>query len=154
MTAVEANEQQRFAATFADFWQAPSPEGLTRLLHDDALCIQPLSPTMNGRPAMAMELAKILRFLPDLRAAVDRWSAHEGRITIEFRLIATVAGRPLEWTVVDRFVLRDGRATVRITHFDSLPLLLTIARHPSTWWRWLRSGAARPWRVKAVPVAQ
>ena len=73
----------------------------------------------------------------------DRWSGAGNVLFIEFRLRATIGGRPFEWPVVDRFVLRDdGKAVERVTYFDSLPLLAAAAARPSGWGQLWRSGAA------------
>jgi hypothetical protein len=48
----------------------------------------------------------------------------------------------VEWPVVDRFTLEaDGRASRRVTYFDSFPLLLATATRPSAWWPLWKSGA-------------
>jgi hypothetical protein len=55
-------------------------------------------------------------------------------VLIEFTLAGTAGGGPISWTAVDRFVLgADGRATERISYFDSVPIALTIARRPRVW---------------------
>jgi len=70
-------------------------------------------------------------------------------VFIEFRLRATIGGRPFEWPVVDRFLLReDGMAVERISYFDALPLLAAAAARPSGWRQLLalrrRDGAHSP----------
>jgi hypothetical protein len=61
-------------------------------------------------------------------------------VLIEFTLSGTAGGGPISWHAVDRFVLgEDGLATERISYFDSMPIVLTVARRPRAWPGFLRS---------------
>jgi ketosteroid isomerase-like protein len=128
-----------FVARFSEYWARPSVAGLAELLADDVVLRQPLSRPMHGLAAAQRGFATTFRRLPDLRATVEGWSATGERVFVEFRLRATLAGRPLEWPVVDRFTLRDGKAIERVSYFDGLPLLARVLAHPSAWWRWWRA---------------
>ena len=136
---------QSFVAGFSDFWSNPSAARLTELLADDVVLRQPLSAPMRGLAAAQAEFGKIFEWLPDLRGRVDGWKGSDDSVFIEFRLQATLAGRPYEWPLVDRFTLRGNKAIERVSYFDSLPLVLRVLRNPAGWWRWWRSGTARPW---------
>jgi hypothetical protein len=68
-------------------------------------------------------------------------------VFIEWTGNASLAGRPLRWSGVDRFVLAEGVAVERVAYFDALPLFLAILRRPSTWLSFLRSGVGRSWRA-------
>ena len=134
-----------FVAGFRGFWASPSAARLGELLAQDVVLRQPLAPPLHGLPAARAEFEKIFAWLPDLRGEVDRWSGSGDALFIEFRLGAKLGGERLEWPAVDRFTLRGARAIERWSYFDSLPLLLRVARRPSAWWGWWRSGAARRW---------
>ena len=56
---------------------------------------------------------------------------------------ATVGGRPLRWSGVDRFLLVEGRATERVSWFDGVPLFLAMLSRPACWPAFWRSGVAR-----------
>ena len=59
---------------------------------------------------------------------------------IDFTLSGNAGGAPISWRAVDRFAIgEDGLATERVSHFDPLPLILTIARRPRVWPAFLRS---------------
>ncbi|MGH7818766.1 MAG: nuclear transport factor 2 family protein [Candidatus Binatia bacterium] len=132
-----------FVEAFRDFWSAPSLERMGELLRDDVVLVQPLSPPMHGLDESRRGFATIFAWLPDLRAEVDRWSASGEVVFIEFRLRATIGGRPFEWPAVDRFVLDEcGMARERISYFDPFPLLGAALTRPSGWLRLVRSGAA------------
>jgi ketosteroid isomerase-like protein len=135
---------EEFVAKFADFWSRPAPQRLPELLHPDVVLMQPLATRTVGIEAAQAQFRRIWCCLPDLRATVDHWCGDGDLVFIEFRLRARVAGEVAEWPSVNRLVLREGKATERVTYFDPLAILPTLLRHPSTWWRWWRSGAADP----------
>ena len=135
----------RFVERFADGWAGPHPERLLALLAPDVRLVQPLSPPVTGRTAAAREIfGPIFRFLPDLRLAVVRWSAAGDVVFIEWTAAATLGTGVLRWSGVDRFLLgADGAALERVAWFDPAPIVAAILRHPSCWWRFVRSGVAR-----------
>jgi len=130
----------RFVAAFQEFWRAPTVADFS-ILSEDVTLVQPLAPVMHGLGEVRETFGRIFASMPDMCGEVDRWSARDNVLFIEFRLRATIGGRPFEWPAVDRFRLnRDGRATERVTWFDSMPLLLVMLRRPRAWPRLLRSG--------------
>jgi len=132
-----------FVEGFRRFWSAPSLDGFAALLRKDVILVQPLAPKMRGLEQVHAGFAPIFSWLPDLHGEVDRWSATGNVVFIEFRLQATIGGRPFEWSLVDRFALDDeGMATERVSYFDPLPLVLATVGRPSGWWTFWRSGAA------------
>ncbi|MEU6561182.1 nuclear transport factor 2 family protein [Nocardia nova] len=141
------SEHEQFVGKFIDFWKDPSPERMAEILHPDVVLTQPLAAPMRGIEAARQEFRRIWRLFPDLRAEVDLWRGDAAALFIEFRLRAKVGRELVEWPNIDRFVLRDGKAVVRTNYFDPLPVLPVIAEHPSLWWRWWTSGAARPWKT-------
>ncbi|HJQ84302.1 MAG TPA: nuclear transport factor 2 family protein [Candidatus Binatia bacterium] len=149
-----------FVDGFARFWSAPGLDGFATLLAPDVRLVQPLAPTMHGLAEVRDGFAKIFAWLPDIRGEVDRWSARDDVVFIEFRLRATLGGRPFEWPLVDRFVLgADGLAIERVTYFDALPVLAAAITRPAGWRQLWRSGAATallrraPVRAGSAPLA-
>ena len=133
-----------FVETFRRYWAAPSLGGFDVALAEDVVLVQPLSPRMRGLEQVRAGFTPIFAWLPDLHGEVDRWGAEGDIVFIEFRLVATIGGKPFEWPVVDRFVLRDdGKAIERVTYFDPLPIMIATLMRPSSWWGFVRSGAAR-----------
>ena len=114
-------------------------DDLGDLLRDDIVLRQPLGPTTRGLEDGKRAFSKIFQAMPDLHAEVDQWAETQDGVLIEFRLIGTVGGRPIEWPVVDRFTLRDGLAAERVSYFDPTRLLQAVATRPSSWWRFARS---------------
>lgn len=141
---IEYTQAAAFVAGFQHFWRTPSLEGFSLLLSPDVTLMQPLAPIMRGLAEGREVFRKLFAWLPNLHGIVDRWSAQDNIIFIEFRLRATIGGRPFEWPVVDRFVLRaDGMATERVSYFDPLPLLFASISRPSCWLQLWRSSVLR-----------
>jgi hypothetical protein len=137
----------QFVRAFGDGWAGPHADQLLALLDARVRLVQPIFPPTSGHEAArATFFGPLVRFLPDLRLEVDRWSAADEVVMIEWTASATLAGRPLRWSGVDRFLLAGGRAVERVAYFDALPLLVAILRRPSCWLAFLRSGMARTWR--------
>ena len=144
------------AAAFVDgfrrYWSAPSLDGFDALLSPDVELVQPLSPRMRGRAEVRAGFRPIFAWLPDVHGVVDRWSASGAFVFIEFRLRATIGGRPFEWPLVDRFTLRDdGLARERVSYFDPCPLLVAALTRPSGWRRLWTSGALTALIRRAPP---
>jgi len=138
MTAQPSGAVERaFADGFAAAWNAPTPERLIALLHDDVVLYQPQLPPIRGRAAALSEFQRLFRWLPALRGDVDRASGADGAVFIEWRMQFPF-GRRVEIAAVDRFLLRDGLGIERIVYFDQLPLMLGLLRHPSAWPRYAR----------------
>jgi ketosteroid isomerase-like protein len=132
-----------FVESFRRYWAAPSLGGFDAVLADDVVLVQPLSPTMRGLAGVHAGFTPIFTWLPDLRGEVDRWGASGDIVFIEFRLRATIGGKPFEWPLVDRFVLReDGKAIERVSYFDPLRIIAATLTRPSSWRSFVRSGAA------------
>jgi len=133
-----------FVRRFTVFWRAPTPELLDTLLARDAHLSAPMVPTTQGLEAGKRAFADLFELIPDMTAEVHRWGATTDGVLIEFTVHGTVSGSPVSWESVDRFVLdADGLATERFTYFDSLPLVLTLARRPRAWLPFARSRLAR-----------
>jgi len=97
-------------------------------------------PTTCGLEAGKRSFADLFELIPDMTAEVHRWGATSDGVLIEFTVRGSASGAPISWQSVDRFVLNeDGLATERFTYFDSLPLLLTVARRPRSWPAFARS---------------
>lgn len=133
-----------FAGRFAEYWTAPTPERLDTILAERVRLIAPMTPTTNTLAEGRAAFAELLGLIPDLTGEVHRWGATADGVLIEFTLSGTAGGGPISWHAVDRFVLgEDGRATERISYFDSAPIVLTVARSPRAWPGFLRSRMRR-----------
>lgn len=129
-----------FVARFSSYWKAPTLDGLDAVLAPDARMAAPLTPTAHSLAEGKKTFAGLLKLMPDIGAEVHSWGATEDGVLIEFTLSGTVAGAPISWTAVDRFVIGpDGLATERVSYFDSGSILASVARHPRAWPAFIRS---------------
>ena len=133
-----------FARRFAEYWRAPTPEGLETVLASRVRLVAPMTPVTETLADGQRAFAGLFELIGDLTAEVHRWGATADGVLIEFTLSGTAGSKPISWTAVDRFVLgEDGLATERVSYFDSAPIVLTAARRPRTWPGFLRSRLRR-----------
>ncbi|WP_031470517.1 nuclear transport factor 2 family protein [Sciscionella sediminilitoris] len=126
---------------FAKGWRRPEPHAWDGLLAPDIELTQPLLRCGRGRQLWQREIARLLAFLPDLHGEVLDWAGAEERLFIQLRLTATLGGKPLSFVAVDRLRLDpNGVAVARESFFDPAPVAAMLARRPSTWLPWWRSG--------------
>jgi hypothetical protein len=138
------DEAADFVRRFAEFWQAPVPERLDTVLAPSACLSAPMVRTTCGLEAGKSAFAELFELIPDMTVEVDRWGATSDGVLIEFTVRGTPGGSPISWQSVDRFVLdEDGLATERFTYFDSLPVVLDLARRPRAWPGFARSRIKR-----------
>jgi hypothetical protein len=129
-----------FVHRFEEFWRAPAPERLDTVLAQQVRLSAPMVPTTHTLAEGKQAFADLFELIPDMTAEVHRWGATQDGVLIEFTASGTAGGGPVSWRAVDRFTLgEDGLATERATYFDSLPLVLTLARRPRAWPGFTRS---------------
>lgn len=129
-----------FVRRFTEFWRAPAPERLDTVLAPDARLSAPMVPTTYGLQEGRRAFAELFELILDMTVEVHRWGATSDGVLIEFTVRGTAGGSPISWESVDRFVLdEDGLASERFTYFDSLPLMLALARRPRAWPGFTRS---------------
>lgn len=123
-----------FVRRFVEFWQAPMPERLDTVLAPNARLSAPMIPTTYGLEAGKRAFADLFELISDMTVEVHRWGTTSDGVLIEFTVRGRAGGSPVSWQSVDRFVLDEsGLATERFTYFDSLPLVLALARRPKAW---------------------
>jgi SnoaL-like domain len=144
-TAAEETRTQAaaFAEQFAAGWRAGGPadrfvEHFAPLCTPQVLLVQPLSPPLRGREGLQRLAGALFEAMPDLRGEVLRWGPTDDGLIIELTLRGTLDGRPLEWTVADRVVLRNGLMAERRSYFDPTPLLPAMLRRPRAALRLMR----------------
>jgi ketosteroid isomerase-like protein len=126
-----------FPGVFTRGWARPKPTEFLNfflpLIAADATFIQPGFPVAVGHDQIARTFRRLFALLPDM-TAVPQYTAVTGAIVfVESACVATLSGKPIEFRVCDRFVLRDGKISARHSFSDLLPLLTAVLRHPGTW---------------------
>lgn len=108
-----------FVQRFAEYWAAPTPDGLSTVLAEQVRLVAPMTPATNTLEEGRRSFAGVLELIPDLTAEVNRWGATTDGVLIEFTLSGTAGDAPVFWHAVDRFVVgEDGLATERVSYFD------------------------------------
>ncbi len=129
-----------FVERFSAFWSAPDVKRLGTVIAEDAKLSAPMVPTTYGLEAGKRAFAELFELIENMTAEVHRWGATSDGVLIEFTVRGTVAGAPVSWEAVDRFVLDEaGLATERATYFDPLPLMASVARRPRAWPKFVSS---------------
>lgn len=129
-----------FVRRFAEYWRAPTPEGLGTVLAERVRLVAPMTPTTQTLAEGRSAFAELFELIGGLTAEVHRWGVTGDGVLIEFTLSGSAGGKPISWTAVDRFVLgEDGLATERVSYFDSLPIAAAAATRPRAWPALLRN---------------
>ena len=72
----------------------------------------------------------LFKAIPDLTGTLRRWGQTDDGVFIELTLCGHLGNRQVEWTVVDRIILEDGKIRERRSYFDPAPLLRAVALRP------------------------
>jgi hypothetical protein len=145
--AVDTERAADFVRRFEEFWTAPAPDRLGTLLAADVRLIAPMTPATDTLEEGKRAFATIFALVPDLTGEVNSWGATEAGVMIHITLSGSAGGSPISWRAIDRISIgADGLATERVSYFDSLPLILTVARRPRVWPGFLRSRLSRQQR--------
>jgi SnoaL-like domain len=141
MTGAAAEEQAAdFVRRFAEFWSSPSADRLAMLLADEVRLVAPMTPVTHTLADGERAFSAIFDLIPDLTAEVHGWGATDSGVLIDFTLSGSAGGAPISWRAVDRIEIgEDGLASERVSYFDPLPLILTLARRPRLWPAFVRS---------------
>lgn len=141
----ERGSAEEWVALFDAVWSDPREnlERLLLLLSEDIVLKAPTRPPMSrGRAAGRRAFRRAFGAFPDLTAKSRRWAMSGDALFIEMTFTATVAGAPLSWDSVDRFLFRDGEAVERIAFFqDSTLVLRRLRRRPAGWLQLIRLAA-------------
>lgn len=116
-----------FVERFERFWANPDPDRVSELVAPDAVASWPGMDPIRGTE-YPEHIARILALAPDLRLDVSAHAQAGEVVFISWRARATAGGEALEWTGIDRFRLRDGRAVEGLIAYDTLPLQQALER--------------------------
>jgi len=134
--AATKNSAAEFVEFFAAGWTvgARDPEAFFRhfeqRMHPNAALIQPIAPPSRGPGALRELFGPMFRAVPDLTGTLRRWGETADGVFIELTLHGHLGRKAIEWKVVDRIILEDGKIRERRSYFDSVPLLMAVALRP------------------------
>lgn len=112
---------------FAQRWSRPAAADLRDLMHADTRNQIPPMREPADREGVIEHFRGVLRQLPDLRIEVERWAPTGDAVMIEWIASATVAGKPLTWSGVDRFNVRGDRMYEAMVYWDTRGLAERMA---------------------------
>lgn len=115
-----------FMKKFEKTWAAPDPESFADLFHADGELLHPGMTEPLASAGVPDYIRRLTTVCPDLSLTVDRWSAADDYVLIEWTMGGTLFGKDVRWSGCDRFTLRGDRATYGVAYFDSLPLWALI----------------------------
>jgi ketosteroid isomerase-like protein len=136
MTASTRTDAKKFVEFFAAGWElgARDAEGFFRhfgpRMHPDTALIQPIARPARGAGALRELFGPLFKAIPDLTGTLRRWGQTDDGVFIELTLRGHLGSRPVEWTVVDRIILEEGKIRERRSYFDPAPLLKAVALRP------------------------
>lgn len=132
-----------FPRAFAEGWALPKPDAFLGhflpLIHGEAVFSQPMFPDAHGIAEIEDMFRRLFTLFPDMALAVRHSAVQGDTVFIESECTATLGRKPVRFRVCDRFVLVAGTISARQSYSDSLPVLLTGLRRPSSWPRLVRS---------------
>jgi ketosteroid isomerase-like protein len=135
-TASAGTSTAEFVEFFAAGWElgARDAESFFRhfgpRMHPDTVLIQPIARPARGPGALRELFGPLFKAIPDLTGTLRRWGQTDDGVFIELTLCGHLGSRPVEWTVVDRIILEDGKIRERRSYFDPAPLLKAVALRP------------------------
>lgn len=128
---------------FAEAWTKCDPDAFTPLFHPDIHLIHPMERNTHGVEEAREFMARTMEQIPDLRYEVQGWSAGSGHVMIWGRLYGTLAGKPIEWPLVDKIKMEDGLIRERVAYFDPTAIAAQVIRRPGAWLPYLRAQVRR-----------
>ncbi|MGA0602237.1 nuclear transport factor 2 family protein [Caulobacter sp. KR2-114] len=126
-TAAQLEAARDVVGRFAAQWAKVDPDALRELMHADTRNLIPPMREAGNRETVVALFRGVLDQLPDLRISVIRWAPTGDAVMIEWRASATLAGRPLSWTGVDRFNIRGDRMYEGAVYWDTRGLAERMA---------------------------
>lgn len=126
---------------FAKGWAQPAVHAWDDLLAEDVDLTQPMLAAARGRDRYHDEIRRLLALAPDVTGEVLSWAGRSDVVFIDLRITATIGAARVSFRTFDQLRITPSATVVRReASFDPAPIALAVARHPSAWWPWWRSG--------------
>jgi len=117
------SDAEAFVEAWSRIWRGPDsdPEYYMGLLHEGCPLINPINEIK--REDLPAFMAAFLEMEPDVRVVPTSWAEKDDGVIFEWVNTGTLSGKPFELRGVDRYTLRNGKATEGIAYFDPRPFL-------------------------------
>jgi predicted SnoaL-like aldol condensation-catalyzing enzyme len=131
----EKGSYEDWVALFTELWQGGSTRcgDFMSIMSPDIKLIAPGLKSTRGTKACLQAFQRTFSVLPDLTAEIHRWSANGDTLFIEMTFSASVGGKTVTWSNVDRFIFRDGMAVERVAYFNPTKVRKAFLRSPRGW---------------------
>lgn len=123
---MSASDPQRFVSRFVEAWALPDSGGFAELWLPDGVFVHPSVGKPLPGAAVPGWSERIKASLPDLVFTADEWAARGDLVLLQWTTVASVAGRRLAWSGVDRFRLRGGKIAEEVVYYDTLPMWVAL----------------------------
>jgi len=115
----QIRDAETLVARFAALWRQPEPETFRALMHADTRNLVPPMTEPADREGVVRHFNDVVRQLPGLSVAVQRWALAGDTVMIEWRATATIAAQAVTWTGVDVMRLRGDRMFEAQVYWDT-----------------------------------
>ena len=116
---LQIRDAETLVARFAALWRHPDPETFRALMHADTRNLVPPMTEPADREGVVRHFNEVVRQLPGLSVAVQRWALAGESVMIEWRATATIATQAVTWTGVDVMRLRGDRMFEAQVYWDT-----------------------------------
>jgi hypothetical protein len=116
-------EAEAFVDNWSRVWRGADsdPELCMEPLHEGCLLVNPINAIR--REDLPTFIEALLQMEPDIRVVPIRWAETDDGVLIEWINAGTLHGAPIELRGVDRYTLKDGKASEGYSYFDPRPFL-------------------------------
>ena len=121
-TAIRPTATSNFVERFQEFWADPDPARVRELVHPDAVAYWPGFDPIRGVD-YPNHIRYLLSIVDDRRFSVTDHAETADTAFISWTSSGNVRGRSMEWSGIDRFRLRDGKAIEIFVSYDTAPFL-------------------------------
>ncbi len=119
---MSSSRAELFVSQFEAAWARPDSGGFAELWLDDGVFIHPTV----GSPLTGSEVPewseRIKAAMPDFTFRADEWASRGDLLLLQWTSTATLGGRSLRYSGVDRFRLRGWSISEEIVYFDTLEI--------------------------------
>jgi ketosteroid isomerase-like protein len=119
---VSPSSAELFVSRFVDAWARPDSGGFAGLWLEDGVFVHPTVASPLSGSEVPRWSERIKATMPDFTFQADEWASRGDLLFLEWSSTATVGGRSLRWSGVDRFRLRDGSISEEVVYFDTLQI--------------------------------